>query len=224
MSFSPDQGAYGSQGNWAPGMQAPGMQAPGMRPPGNRGRRGGTRSTYVTLTAPILLLTLGLAGFFLGFAPALGESGSSSSIGNSGETVSMFESVILMVFPMMVLISGLIGIAGLIPGERSQVWLSTAFSGVTAATMLCLLTSFDDSVSTAWAYWVVFTILLAQIGIALFAIFIGAGVITVRTQQPGMPGNWQGPGQFGPRQPQFPARGPQMQTPPPAQGPPPAQD
>lgn len=208
MSFSPEPGAYGPQGSWAQGNWAQGNQSPG-----GPGRPDRPPSTFVRMTGPILLLVLGLVGFFLGFAPALDEG---------GETGSMFEYSGLIVFPMVLLISGLIGIAGLIPGERTQLWASTAISGTAAVSMLCLLINFDDDLSTTWAYWLVFTILLAQIGVALFAIFIGAGVITVTAQPSGMGASWQGPGPYGPPQ----APGPQMPPPPTdlnPQVPPPAQ-
>lgn len=171
-------------------------------------------STFADLTAPILLLALGLTGFFLGFAPALAFR---------GETASMFHSSFLVVVPILVLVAGLIGMAGLIPGERPQLWAATSISIATAATMLCVLVNQGDGATTAWAYWVVFAILLAQIGVALFAIFIGAGVITVTANPGGPPGDWQGPAAFGappaptPR-PQFPPVAPQPDAESPGQG------
>lgn len=207
MSFSPGPGAYGP-----PGMPPPGYWQQGNRPPGTPGRRDGTTAIFVRLTAPILLLVLGLTGFFLGFAPA-GRYG-----GYGREPYSMFDGY-LMMFPVLVLIAGLIGIAGLIPGERPQLWLTTAISGATAATMLCLLPSFADDESSSWGYWVVFTIILAQMGVALFAIFIGSGLITVTAQHPGPPGSWPGPNYGGPPSSPLPPRGPQMQPPPPSSNP-----
>lgn len=202
MSFPSEQHAYGAHGNPPPAPPVP---------------RALVKSTFTSLTAPLLLLALGLAGFFLGFAPALTSSSSSSWSDSESVTASMFDSSALMVFAMLVLVAGLVGLAGLIPGERPQLWISTVISVVTAATMLCILPNFGDSVSTAWGYWLVFTILLAQAGIALFAIFISAGVITVTANRPAPHGNWQGPNHFPP--PQSP--GPQT---PESQGQPPPVD